>query len=148
MSLKLHFFYSDFLAMILILQEKKINEKTCYNRPTCSEIALDFLCRLLVTQFPHLCIVEDWLDDSMTVTSRRLAPTHKTLAKKCSVDGFKQGMASADLSWTFAGEGLLAQLVEHWTTYLTIGSSISSLARSLCGDRHEISSVPFFPVTE
>ncbi|XP_052246674.1 integrator complex subunit 2-like isoform X3 [Dreissena polymorpha] len=54
------------------------------------------LLKLLVTQFPHLCMVEDWLDDVMTVTSKRLAPTHKTLAKKCSVDGFKQALDTLD----------------------------------------------------
>ena len=48
------------------------------------------ICRLLVTQYPHLCNVEDWLIDLLEkgTEASNVSPMSDT---SCSVDSLSQG---------------------------------------------------------
>lgn len=50
------------------------------------------LLKLLVSQFPHLCIIEDWLDESMTPSQ---STRHLTCGKaNCTVDNFRKALTT------------------------------------------------------
>ena len=46
--------------------------------------------RLLVAQYPHLCIIEDWLEE--TVKTKTIESTSHTGDKACTIQQFRDGM--------------------------------------------------------
>ena len=46
--------------------------------------------RLLVAQYPHLCIIEDWLEE--TVKTKTIESTAHTGDKACTIQQFRDGM--------------------------------------------------------
>ncbi|KAL4223618.1 Integrator complex subunit 2 [Mactra antiquata] len=49
------------------------------------------LLKLLVSQYPHLCIIEDWLDDVMTTTTTTSSSYSKD---KCTIESFKAALST------------------------------------------------------
>ena len=49
-----------------------------------------FHVRLLVAQYPHLCIIEDWLEE--TVKTKTIECTAHTGDKACTIQQFREGM--------------------------------------------------------
>ncbi|WAR02639.1 INT2-like protein, partial [Mya arenaria] len=53
------------------------------------------LLKLLVTQFPHLCIVEDWLEETLTPGSQTTR-TAVTRPRTCTVKRFRKALAKLE----------------------------------------------------
>ena len=51
-----------------------------------------FVCRLLATHYPQLCLVEDWLDEELTGPQTLTSAVVKVADFKCNTDTLARGM--------------------------------------------------------
>ncbi|XP_076453054.1 integrator complex subunit 2-like [Babylonia areolata] len=135
LSLRTHVTYSD--AVLTQIPINYLVQEAQRQQQQCATI-FPALLRLLVTHYPHLCLVEDWMEDSLSATPSCSSPHLRTMlsptssgvplshaAFKDAMDGVveKPGLAVSQLTSLLQ---LPAKAVHKWA-----GPLISSLLHLL-----------------